>query len=306
MDPQLRAIIDKIKADMVAQAAGAHEANKHVPVSGTRHDLPLKGRTIDMVYYAAAEPNAPLLLGFHGGGYLFGGSALDDAMWCAVRDALGVNVASIGYRLTPDYRYPAPVEDAYDAAIYLKAHAGEFSFDPARMMVGGCSAGGNISAAACIMAKEKGGVSFTDQILIYPELDNASDPGSKGEGSLGGPMLYVFGELYLVPGRESEPCCSPICAKKEELEGLPHAIIVTADNDSLKAEALTYADMLREAGVPVDATTIEGTPHGYFEYGFGTAMGQDFLDEGIKAQIADGTIPAAARKTLDFIKAALG
>lgn len=301
MDEKMMQIAEKIKAEMIGQARMAAAANRTVPVSGQRYDLPLEGRTLDMVFYPAPTPNAPLLLGFHGGGFLFGGSALDDAMWCAVRDALGVNIASIGYRLTPDYKYPAPIEDAYDSAVYLKNHASEYHFDPEHISVGGCSAGGNISAAVCYMAKEKGGISFDHQILIYPELDNASDPVAKGNGTLPLALVCAFGDLYVVRGREKEIFCSPILAGKDQMQGLPHAVIVTAEHDNLKAEAQKYAENLQAAGVKADYIQISNMPHGFFEYGFGTAMGQDFLDEPIRKQIQDGSISKGAKEALEFI-----
>lgn len=303
MDPKMRAIVDGIKAQVVEQVKKIRAMNKTVPVSGTRHILPLEGRTLDMVYYPAERENAPLLLGFHGGGFLFGGCALDDAMWDTMRKQLNVNIASIDYRKTPEFQCPAPVEDAYDSAIYLKTHSAEFGFDPEHISVFGSSAGANISAAVCILAKERGGVSFDYQIMNYPAVDNATDMGKKEEGSLDAPINYVFFELYVKPNQERDPLCSPIYATKEQLTGLPTAIIRMADFDSFKTEGFQYAEQLRAAGVTVYTDLAVGMPHGYFEYGFGTGMGQDFLDEGIKKQIEDGSIAKEAQKGLDFIKA---
>ena len=301
MNPALRPVVDAIKAQVTEEVKGARQANKAIPVSGTRHTLPLEGRDIDMVYYPAAREKAPLLMCFHGGGFLFGGCALDDFVWNAMRNQLDVNIASIDYRKTPEHMFPAPIEDAYDSAIYLKAHAEEFGFDPEHISVCGNSAGANISAAVCLMAKEKGGIRFDYQILNYPYVDAATDPADKPLGSLDDALMYVFNELYVKPEDTKNIYCSPAFATKEQLTGLPTAIIYTADNDSLKAEGLKFAEQLKEAGVTVYCGTAEGMPHGYFEYGFGTAMGQDFLADSIKAQIADGSIAKAAQKALDFI-----
>lgn len=303
MDAQLRELVDKIKADMINQAKGARMANEAVPVSGKRYRLPLNGREIGMVYYSCGKRQAPLILGFHGGGFLFGGSALDDAMWKAVSEQLQADVASIDYRLTPEYRYPAPIEDAYDSAVYLKNHALEYGFDPEHISVMGCSAGGNISAAVSLYAKEKGGIKFDYQILIYPAVDSATDPAEKAEGSLSNVMLYVFNELYVDPERAKEPFCSPLFAEAGQMEGLPDAIICVAGNDNLKSEGLEYAKQLKKCGNTVYlAETEPEMPHGYFEYGFGAAMGQDFLDSGIKAQIADGSVARNAQASVRFIK----
>lgn len=118
MDEAMRNMVETMKEEILGSIGEMRTANKMVPVSGKRYGLPLPGREINMVYYPARRQNAPLILGFHGGGFLFGGCALDDAMWKAMRDRLDVNIASIDYRKTPEYRYPAPVEDAYDSAVY--------------------------------------------------------------------------------------------------------------------------------------------------------------------------------------------
>lgn len=219
-----------------------------------------------------------------------------------MRNQLNVNIASIDYRKTPEHMFPAPVEDAYDSAVYLKEHTAEFGFDPNHIFVCGNSAGANIVAAVCIMAKERGGVTFEYQILNYPEVDIATDPAAKGSGSVDLPLMYVFNELYVKPEDVKNPYCSPLFATQSQLAGLPTAIIYTADADRLKAEGIKYADKLREAGVTVYYGNAVGMPHGYFEYGFGTAMGQDFLGDAIKPQIADGSIAREAQKALGFIK----
>lgn len=301
MNPQIRIVVDQIKREVCEQAKGMNEANKIVPVKGIHYSLPLKGRYIDIVYYPAKKKNEPLILGFHGGGFLFGGCALDDAMWDAMRNQLDVNIASIGYRKTPDYMYPCAIEDAYDSAIYLKEHAEEFGFNQEHISTFGSSAGANIASTVCILAKEKGAITFKNQILNYPFLDIDTDPLAKGRGSLEGHIMYVFNELYCKPEETRLPKVSPIFADKKQLEGLPKAIIITAGNDNLRAEAEVYSKMLREAGVEVIETMAAGMPHGYFEYGFGENQDSSFLPDDVIALISDGTIHKAAQEALDFI-----
>lgn len=191
------------------------QANEVAPVSGTRVSLPLEGRTLDAVYYEASAANAPLIMGFHGGGFLFGGCALDDQMWDAMRRELNENIISIDYRKTPDFVFPAPIEDAYDSAVYLKKHAGEFGFDPDHISLSGASAGGNISVGVAVMAAQKGELSFDYLILNYPEVDNATDPADKGEGSLDIPFMYATSELYLPEGFTENPLASPsVCIRR--------------------------------------------------------------------------------------------
>lgn len=304
MDEAMRKAVDFVKAEMLQNIGEIRKLDAVVPVSGMRHEIPLKDRTINLVYYSAKKEHAPLVLGFHGGGFLFGGASLDDAMWKAVSEALDVNVASVGYRMTPEYRWPAPIEDAYDTAVYLSEHAQEFGFDASKISVMGCSAGANIAAAVALYAKERGKVSFDYQILIYPEVDCVTDPAQKQEGSMDLAMFYVFNELYVNPEDAANKLCSPIMATTEELRELPAAIICVADNDTLKAEGQAYAEKLEAAGNTVYLADPEPEmPHGYFEYGFGTGMGQDFLDESIKNQVADGSISKCARHSLEFIAA---
>lgn len=302
MEQEMRTIIESIKQEVLSQIGGMRAANKVVPVSGTRHVLPLEGRDIDMVYYPAEREHAPLLIGFHGGGFLFGGCALDDAMWDAMRNALNVNIASIDYRKTPDYMYPCALEDAYDATVYLRDHADEFGFDKEHISVFGNSAGATLAATVCIYAKEKGEVLYDYQILNYPSVDWATNYAEKGPGSLDGPINAVFNELYIKPEDAKKITASPIFATREELTGLPAAIIRTAEIDSLRAEGEQYAKMLQDAGVPVYLSNAAGMPHGYYEYGFGDAAPADYLGEELKKLILDGTMHRGAAEALEFIR----
>lgn len=301
METQLRKVIDEIKKNVCEEAKKMKEANKGVPVKGTRYSLALKGRNVDIVYYSAKKENAPLLIGFHGGGFLFGGCALDDTMWDTMCKKLDVNIASIGYRKSPDYMYPCAIEDAYDSAIYLKEHAEKFGFNPEHISTFGSSAGGNIATCVCIYAKEKGGIIFKNQILNYPFIDSDTDPFEKGRGSLEGPIMYVFNELYCKPEETRLSTVSPIFADKKQLEGLPKAIVITAENDNLRAEGEVYIKLLREAGVEVKDNMASGMPHGYYEYGFGGNQDSSFLPDDIVTLMSNGDISKAAQETLDFI-----
>lgn len=298
-------IYEKVKAQVLKEAKMMREMNRKIPVSGERIDLPAGDRDVNIVYFRAKRENAPLILGFHGGGFLFGGNAMNDAMWSAVRDALDVNVASVEYRKSPDYQYQAALDDAYDAAVYMKEHAKEFGFDRESISVMGCSAGACLAATVCIYAKQKGGISFKRQILMYPFLDSYTDPDSKGKGSLEGPIMYVFNELHCMPKDAKLPVVSPVFAALEELRGLPGAIFCLADNDSLKQEGYRYADMLKQAGVPVSVQEYAKMPHGFFESGFGKISEEEmsFLGEEVISMIRSGEIAKASEAALDFVKA---
>lgn len=303
MNTDMRAMVDAMKAGMLQGVPELRKANEMIPITGKRGLIELAGRTVPYAFYSAAQPGRPLILGFHGGGFLFGGSCMDDAMWHEVAMQLNVNIASIDYRKAPDYMWPAPIEDACEAACWFRENGASMGIDTERISVMGSSAGANVAAAVCLYAKEHSGVMFDYQILMYPWLDLKTDPALKGEGSLDAPMFYVFNELYVKPEDAGHRYCSPVFATHEELTGLPQAIICVAENDSLKPEGQRYAQKLSEAGVCVSlASPASEMPHGYFEYGFGTAMGQDFLAEDVKNKIADGSIAREAQSSLDFIK----
>lgn len=301
MDKQMRGLIDKVKKQVCQQANGIAMLNKSKLVSGIRHILPLAGRDIEIVYYSAKAKEAPLLIGFHGGGFLFGGCAMDDEMWSTMCQELGVNIASIGYRKTPDYPYPYALEDAYDSAVYLKEHANEFRFDKNHISTFGNSAGANLAASLCILAKERGGICFKYQILNYPFLDCATSPIDKGDSIMEAPIMFVFNELYCTHEESKNPTVSPVYATKEQLEGLPKTIICLAENDTLRREGEVYAHHLHDAGVEVVKSVAQGMPHAYFEYAFSNAT--EFISEDVKNVVESGAVFNEARYCLAFIKA---
>ncbi len=303
-----RKILDQVKEQILKETAGMRAANKIVPVSGQRIDIPCEGRSVNIVYYKSGKENAPLILGFHGGGFLFGGNALNDAMWKSVSEKLSADVASVEYRKSPDYDYKAALEDASDTAHYMYDHAADFGFNRENISVMGCSAGACLAATLCIYEKkyrsQTGTLQFQNQILMYPFLDSYTDPDSKGEGSIGGPIMYIFNEMHCRPEEARLPEVSPVFAKKGELEGLPEAIFCLAENDCLKKEGYRYAEMLKEAGVMCHVQEYPKAPHGFFESGFGKISDEEmnFLGKDVREMIKSGEIAAISDKALDFIK----
>lgn len=297
-------ILEEVKRNICKEAEQMRRMNKTIKIQGNRMSIPAKDREIEVVFYPSEKENAPLILGFHGGGFLFGGSALNDDMWRETGKTLGAAVASIEYRKSPEFQYLAALEDAYDAAVYFKTHAENYRINAEEISVMGASAGANLAATLCLYAKQKKNMFFKHQILLYPFLDCATDPDSKGQGSLMGPVMYVFNELHCKPEEAALALVSPVYASEKELEGLPHAIICYADNDNLKYEGQKYAQLLRKAQVPVDDMLSEGMPHGFYESGFGEMSEQDlqFLGEDVKRMILDGTIAVKSKECLNFIK----
>ena len=296
-------IYEEVKRQVIKEAAAMRKMNQIIPVTGERMDLPLEDRKVNIVLYRSGKKCAPLILGFHGGGFLFGGNAMNDAMWSAVRDRLDCHVASVEYRKSPDYQWREALADAFDAAVYLKNHAESFGADPERFSVMGCSAGAGLAASLCIYGKKTEKIQFLNQILMYPFLDLATDPDSKGRGSLEGEIMYVFNDLHRRPEEAELPEVSPVYADRRDLEGLPHAVFCMADYDNLKQEGYRYARMLKDAGVDVAAAGYPGMPHGFFESGFGEISEEEmfYMSDDMKVMIRNGAIAKASEEALEFV-----
>lgn len=205
----------------------------------------------------ATQPG-PALLWIHGGGYVIGTAQQDDALCRRFVRELGVTVAAVDYRLAPEHPYPAPLEDCYTALQWL---AGLPAVDPARVAIGGASAGGGLAAALAFLARDRGEVTPTLQLLAYPMLDDRS--GSAPENPkyrLWSPKSNRFGwSAYL--GNADPKVAVP--ARREDLSGLPPAWIGVGTHDLFHDEDLAYAARLTAAGVPCQVETVEGAFHGF-------------------------------------------
>ncbi len=311
MTREFRKLIDAAKEDMSKNAHGMRAANKMVPVSGQRHKLPLEGREVEIVLYPALnedgskmEGKQPLIVGFHGGGFIFGGCALDDDMWVAVTKTMHVNVASVDYRMSPDHKWKETFLDSYEVLLYLAEHAEEFGFDGDHISVMGQSAGGNLAASVSLWANLKQSIKLDNVVLVYPFLDVYTDPDSKGSGSLTGPMTYAMNELHCDFEDTLNPLVSPVFAEVSMLKGLPNTILDYSEDDNLRFEGMKYAGKLNEAGVSVSENLSEGMPHGFFESGFKTPTEfemNNLLGEKGPQIVADGSLARKSQEALDFI-----
>ncbi|MBF8377301.1 alpha/beta hydrolase [Alicyclobacillus mali] len=247
---------------------------KKEPVAEVREfDMDLPGRTLKVRMYRpeGIEAPYPALVYYHGGGWVVGDLETHDPV-CRVlaKDGRAV-VFSIDYRLAPEHKFPAAVEDAYDALQWIAERAADFQLDPARIAVGGDSAGGNLAAVTSILAKERGGPDISFQLLIYPSTgyDPARPPASieaNAEGYLltGGMMLW-FRDQYLNSLEElTHPWFSPVLYP--DLSGLPPAYIATAQYDPLRDVGKLYAEALQKAGVKVEIENFEDLIHGFAQF----------------------------------------
>ena len=222
-------------------------------------------------YHPNGPGPSPLLVFFHGGGYVFGDLDSHDA-FCrqTCRDA-DVHVLSVDYRLAPEHPAPAAVNDAYTAFTWAMAHGAELGAAPGRVAVGGDSAGGALSAVVCQLARDAGAAPPELQFLIYPVTDVDAQTRSRTLFASGFLLTKANMEWFTAQYLEgsglarSDPRVSPLRAT--DLSGLPPALVVTAGFDPLRDEGEAYAEALRAAGVAVDLRRMTSMPHTFINLG---------------------------------------
>ena len=214
----------------------------------------------------AAGPQ-PVLVWFHGGGWVLGSIAGSDLTCRELAVRAGVVVVSVGYRLAPEHPYPSGVDDCLAALVWVAAAAGELGVDPTRVAVGGDSAGGNLAAVVALAARDAGGPAVRFQLLVYPATDLLmSYPSVRDNGQgymLTDDSMKWFIELYLGDdGDPKDPRVSPIYA--DDLSGLPPALVITAEFDPLRDEGEAYGTRLQQARVATKVSRYDGMIHGFF------------------------------------------
>jgi acetyl esterase len=240
------------------------------PVASTR-DLTIPspaGPIPARLYLPGPAPDYPLFLFYHGGGFVIGDLDTADNMARFICRRADCAALSIDYRLAPEHCFPAAPQDCYAAVAWAVEHAAELHANPRRVLVGGDSAGGTLSAVVAQMAREKGTPRLAGQVLFYPSTNSAAlDTASYkefGEKSLGLPTRDIewFLDQY-TPDRQDrlDPLVSPLLEKN--LHRLPPALVVTAEFDVLRDEGEAYARRLEEAGVQVTLLRCNGMIHGF-------------------------------------------
>jgi acetyl esterase len=224
---------------------------------------PLKAR----IYRAAASPNQPALVYFHGGGFVVGSLDTHDTPCRLLAAAAHCAVISVDYRLAPEHKFPAAVEDAETIVEWVADNASALGVDPRRLAVGGDSAGGNLAAVAALRLRERGSTALCHQLLVYPVTDLSAESDSyrsNGDGYLlTREMMGWFAKQYLPTGdAKFDPLASPLLAA--DLRGLPPATVITAEYDPLRDEGEAYAQRLIEAGVATRLKRYDGMIHGFF------------------------------------------
>lgn len=248
---------------------------------------------------AAASGPQPVLVYFHGGGWVIGDLETHDVLCRQLCIAAGAAVVAVDYRLAPEHRFPGPLHDFCDAIAWTFEQADALGLDRSRIGVAGDSAGGNLAAAACLLAQDKGGwgaagaPAIAHQLLLYPALDAAMDSASfhqfaEGHYLTRAAMEYCYG-AYLgdaAPGRQE--LVSPLRA--EHLAGLPQATVISCEYDPLRDEAEAYAQRLAQAGVAVQAVRLPGMVHACMHMlGLAPASRRLFDEAGAAVRQAFGT-----------------
>lgn len=241
-----------------------HNGEQSTCIKGEEMRIPIKDQEVRVLVYKAKR-NAPLYINLHGGGFVMGQPEDDDLFCERVYKELGIHVFNIDYPLAPEYPFPKDKETVYEVIKYMTEHEKELGVDCSKMLIGGHSAGANIVAAICLMAKERKEFSFLLQILDYPPLDLATPPEDKfwAEGAIESSVAKIFNTAYRKEEEARQSLCSPLFATDNELKGLPDTLMITCEYDSLREEGETYAKRLMQAGVEVTGKRFLDRYHGF-------------------------------------------
>lgn len=256
-DPQeLRALYAALTPPETIEVAHVEDAT----FPGPAGEIPIR------IYRPVGDAPKPAIVYYHGGGWVIGGLNTHDGACRAFANALDAVVVSVDYRLAPEHPFPAAVDDAFSALVWVHDHASALGADPSRVAVAGDSAGGNLAAVVAQLSRDGGGPPVCFQLLIYPVTDHEFDSGSMNDNAEGyfltrDAMRWFFSHYLNDPGEGADPRVSPVRAS--DLSGLAPAFVITAEFDPLRDQGVAYAAAMREAGTPVQARTYDGMFHGF-------------------------------------------
>ncbi|MBN1690866.1 MAG: alpha/beta hydrolase [Dehalococcoidia bacterium] len=244
--------------------AGRSEKIYRVIDTGVHDGLPVR------IYRPSDRAGLPLILYIHGGGWVVGSIATHDNVCRKLANRSGAIVVSVGYRLAPENKFPAGLEDVYAALQWAHTEAASFGGDPCRLAVAGDSAGGNLAAAVCLVTRDRGGPPIRFQALAYPALDASNQDRKSYRLNEKGYYLTTKIIEQVIPlyinksGDVFDPYVSPLLAG--DVTGLPPALVITAQFDPLMSEGEAYAARLFDAGIPCRLHRYNGMIHGFLSF----------------------------------------
>jgi len=256
----VRELFSQMPAPEVELARLSKVEDRMIPVE--------EGTTIPVrIYTPEGNGPFPVFVYYHGGGWVIGNLETADASCRMLANRTGNLVISVDYRLAPEYKFPIPAEDSYAALEWVHENASSFNGDPTQIVVGGDSAGGNLSAVVSLMSRDRKGPPISAQILIYPvtclEYNSPSYHEFQEGFGLDRELMIWFGNHYIKSDEDiRHGYVAPLLA--EDTSHLPRAFVITAENDVLRDEGAAYAEKLKSAGVDVEYTCEVGMVHGYF------------------------------------------
>ncbi len=280
LDPQQKAVLDAMAAlgnppNHTVSAAEARANMARRPQSpgpevaqsidrvipGPGGDLPIR------IVTPAGHGPFPVLMYFHGGGWVLGSVQASDSTCRYLANGAQCVVVSVEYRLAPEAKFPAAADDCYAATMWAAENASSFGGDATRLAVTGGSAGGNLAAAVALMARDRGGPPIVQQTLVYPVIEPDFSTASYEENAVGYGLerktMEWYWDHYLQSDADaSNPYAAP--SRAETLGGLPPALVITAEFDPLRDEGEKYATALSAAGVPTTCTRYDGVAHLFY------------------------------------------
>jgi acetyl esterase len=305
LDPQAKAYLERVAAANLPPLSEMTPAEVRLAGEATAQDLfgradpvgavvdrTLPGPLHVRIYQPRGDArDLPVLVYFHGGGWVAGSLETHDGPCKALCARTPCVVVSVDYRLAPEHRFPAALEDAWAATAWVAEHAASIGGDHAKIAVGGDSTGGGLAAVVALRARDRG-LALAAQLFVYPVLDcDFSRPSyeefATGYGLTREAMLWYWGQYIGPDGDPAHPEASPLRAA--DLGRTPPAHVVTVEYDPLRDEGEAYAERLREAGVPVTLFRAEGLIHGCFRMPAVVGRSNELLDsaaEGLRAALA--------------------
>lgn len=259
----------KNSAPRQAQPVISKEEMDRYPCMIRPVSLSVEGEVPVMVYLtipARVQPGAPMIINYHGGGFIRGRSDRDELFCRRLAVTFEAVVVDVDYSLAPDYPFPTAVHQARAAALWAKGEAAALGCDPEKILLTGQSAGGNLVANVCMAEMDSPDIRPLCAVMAYSPLDMKTDPAEKfhPERDMPAERARNYNALYCTPEKAGDWRVSPLLAPAERLAAMPRTLVITAADDSLAPEGEAFAQKLARAGVETTCKRFQHCVHGFF------------------------------------------